>query len=44
MIRLRAELLEDLKDSLQALKRALQHAIELEHATLPRQPGHRQLS
>src|SRR5258708_3199903 len=35
MIRLKPELLADLADSLPGLKRALQNAIELEHATIP---------
>src|SRR5260370_17047088 len=35
MIRLKPELLADLADSLPGLKRALQHAIELEHAPIP---------
>ncbi|MGA8429760.1 MAG: ferritin-like protein [Candidatus Sulfotelmatobacter sp.] len=35
MIHVKAELLDDLKDSLPGLKRALQNAIELEHSTLP---------
>ncbi|HEY6392003.1 MAG TPA: ferritin-like protein [Bryobacteraceae bacterium] len=35
MIHLKAELLEDLKDSLPGLRRAVQNAIELELATLP---------
>jgi len=35
MIHLKAELLEDLKDSLPGLRRAMQNAIELEHATIP---------